>query len=78
MELWKDQPVFSYIKSQDNRWYMEEDESLECKNHYEKQYCEYPFTSMTVMADGSVVPFTQDYGCEMKLGNANDLTLEVI
>ena len=78
MELWKDQPVFSYIKSQDNRWYMEEDETLECKNHYEKQYCEYPFTSMTVMADGSVVPCTQDYDCEMKFGNANEQSLEEI
>ena len=78
LELWSDKPVYVYVKSQDNRWYYEDDEDMECKNHYEKQYCEYPFTSLTVMADGSVVPCTQDYDAEMTFGNANDQTLEEI
>ena len=78
LRLWADKPIYAYVKSQDNRWYMEEDENLECKNHFEKQYCEYPFTSMAIMADGSVVPCTQDYNMEMTFGNANEQSLEEI
>ena len=78
LKLWSDKSVYAYIKSQDNRWYYEDDEEMKSKNHYEKQYCEYPFTSLTIMADGSVVPCTQDYNTEMTFGNASKQTLEEI
>jgi len=78
MDLWKDKDVFAYVKSQDNRWLLEEDENMENRSHYESQYCEFPWTSMTVMADGSVVPCTQDYDTEMVLGNVNEQDLEEI
>ena len=78
LKLWSDKPVYAYVKSQDNRWYYEEDEEMLAKNHYVKQYCEYPFTSLTIMSNGSVVPCTQDYDAEMIFGNANEQTLEEI
>ena len=78
LALWKDKDVFAYVKSQDNRWYFEEDQTLVNRSHYDHQYCEYPWTSMTVMADGSVVPCTQDYDTEMALGNVRDQTLDEI
>ncbi len=78
IELWEGHDVFAYIKSQDNRWYFEGDDELLNKSHYEQQYCEYPWSSMTVMADGSVVPCTQDYNCEMTLGNVNEESLSDI
>ena len=78
MDLWKGKDVFAYVKSQDNRWLLEEDEDMENRSHYETQYCEYPWTSLTVMADGSVVPCTQDYDTEMILGNVNEQTLEEV
>lgn len=78
MRLWNSKPVYAYVKSQDNRWFHEEDPGLIYKPHYASQYCEFPWTSMTVMADGSVVPCTQDYNCEMTLGNANAQSLEEI
>jgi radical SAM protein with 4Fe4S-binding SPASM domain len=78
MDLWKGKNVFAYVKSQDNRWLFEEDETMENRSHYETQYCEYPWTSLTVMADGSVVPCTQDYDTELVLGNVNENTLEEI
>jgi radical SAM protein with 4Fe4S-binding SPASM domain len=78
LDLWKGHDVFAYVKSQDNRWYHEEDDHLENRSHYAQQYCEYPWTSLTVMADGSVVPCTQDYDCEMALGNAHQNTLDEI
>lgn len=78
LDLWKDKDVWAYVKSQDNRWYHEEDQTLVNRSHYEQQYCEYPWTSMTVMADGSVVPCTQDYDTEMVLGNVRTQTLDEI
>lgn len=77
-EMWQDKPVFAYIKSQDNRWHHEEDPNMVNKSHYETQYCEFPWTSTSVMVDGSVVPCTQDYNNEMVFGNANHQSLEEI
>jgi len=78
MKLWADKPVYAYVKSQDNRWYYEDDQEMECKSHYEQQYCEFPFTSLSIMVDGSVVPCTQDYDTEMSFGNANEQSLDKI
>lgn len=75
MKLWADKPVYAYVKSQDNRWYYEEKSALASKAHYETQYCEFPWYSLTVMADGSVVPCTQDYNAEMTFGNARESSL---
>jgi len=78
VRLWADKPVYTYVKSQDNRWYFDERSDIKCKSHYAFQYCEFPWTSLTVMADGSVVPCTQDYNCEMVFGNIKERSLEDI
>ena len=78
MELWADKDVFAYVKSLDNRWYNDLDESLENKSHYESQYCEYPWSSLTVMANGDIVPCTQDYDVKMVFGNVKEKSLEEI
>lgn len=78
MELFDQYDVFNYVKSQDNRWYFEEDENLENKSHYLREYCEYPWTSMTVMANGEAVPCTQDFDAEMSFGNIANSSLEEI
>jgi len=78
LEFWKDKEVFSYIKSQDNRWLYENNKELKSKSHYSKQYCEYPWLSLSVMADGNVVPCTQISNNELVLGNINESSLEEI
>tara|TARA_B100000965_G_scaffold401341_1_gene425007 strand:- start:2771 stop:3850 length:1080 start_codon:yes stop_codon:yes gene_type:complete len=78
LKFWKDKDVFAYIKSQDNRWLYENDEDLKSKSHYSNQYCEYPWLSLTIMADGNVVPCTQISNNELVLGNVNENTLEEI
>ncbi len=78
LKFWSDKDVFAYIKSQDNRWLYENDANLKSKSHYENQYCEYPWLSLTVMADGNVVPCTQVSNSELVLGNVNDNSLEDI
>ena len=77
LELFSDKDVYSYIKSQDNKWYFKEKETKN-RSHYHNQYCEFPWTSLTVMADGSVVPCTQDYNLELKFGNVKESSLEEI
>ena len=78
LKFWSDKDVFAYIKSQDNRWLYENDEDVKCKSHQSKQYCEYPWTSLTVMADGNVVPCTQIPNNEIVFGNAKEKSLEEI
>ena len=78
IDFWKDKDVYAYVKSQDNRWLFEQNKKLENKSHYSKQYCEYPWTSLTVMAEGNVVPCTQISNNEIVLGNVNEQSLEEI
>lgn len=78
IEIWKDKDVFAYVKSLDNRWYNDLDEKLQNKSHYETQYCEFPWTSLTVMSNGNVVPCTQDYDAKMIFGNIREQSLEEI
>ena len=78
INFWKDKDVYAYIKSQDNRWLFEQDQKLENKSHYAQQYCEYPWTSSTIMAEGNVVPCTQISNNEIVLGNLNENSLEDI
>jgi radical SAM protein with 4Fe4S-binding SPASM domain len=78
MKLFNEYNVFNYVKSQDNRWYFEDDEPRENLSHYVREYCEFPWTSATVMANGEVVPCTQDYDAEMSFGNVRDKSLKEI
>ena len=78
VDFWKDKDVFAYVKSQDNRWLFEQSQELKNNSHYAQQYCEFPWTSSTVMAEGNVVPCTQISNNEIVLGNVNDEPLEKI
>lgn len=78
LDLWKGLEVYAYVKSQDNRWLYEDDPEMLNTSHYESQYCEYPWTSVTVLANGSVVPCTQDYDDEISFGNIRTQTLKEI
>ena len=78
LEFWSDKEVFAYVKCQDNRWLYENDKDLKSTSHYSKQYCEFPWLSVSIMADGNVVPCTQISNHELVLGNINHNTLEEI
>jgi radical SAM protein with 4Fe4S-binding SPASM domain len=78
LNFWKGKDVYVYVKSQDNRWLFEKNKNLENKSHYAKQYCEFPWTSVTIMAEGNVVPCTQISNNEIVLGNVNENSLEEI
>ncbi len=78
IRTWKGKDVYAYIKSLDNQWYVNDPDRDKAQSHYESQYCEFAWTSMSVMVDGSVVPCTQDFNCEMKMGNVMEQSLEEI
>ena len=78
LNFWKGKDVYAYVKSQDNRWLFEKNKNLENKSHYATQYCEFPWTSVTIMAEGNVVPCTQISNNEIVLGNVNENSLEEI
>ena len=79
LNFWKDKKVYAYVKSQDNRWLYEKDENLKKnKSHYANQYCEFPWISTTVMADGNVVPCTQISNSELVMGNIKEESLDEI
>ncbi len=78
LNFWKDKDVFAYIKSQDNRWLFEQKKGLQNNSHYAQQYCEFPWTSATIMAEGNVVPCTQISNNEIVLGNVNKTPVDEI
>ena len=78
LNFWKDEDVYAYVKSQDNRWYFEQDKDLKNMSLYATKYCEFPWTSTTVMAEGNVVPCTQISNNEIVLGNVKEKNLEDI
>ncbi len=80
MDLWQGKDVYAYVKSLDNRWLLKrkgehEKAKGKDKSHYGKQYCEFPWTSITILADGSVVPCTQDINGLWTFGNVNEKPL---
>lgn len=81
MALWEGEDVYAYVKSLDNQWLLAnqgEPNRAANTSHYKRQYCEYAWTSVTILADGSVVPCTQDLNGEWTFGNVNHEPLETI
>lgn len=62
--------VYMYQKSTDNQWYRQSNGNQ--KSVHWNEICQFPWSSMSVMWDGSVVPCSQDFNCEMVLGDVND------
>lgn len=83
MELWRGRDVYAYVKSLDNKWLLNQKGITEIgkgkdRSHYASQYCEFPWTSVTILADGSVAPCTQDVNGTWTFGNVNEESLAAI
>lgn len=78
IEDWKDKDVFVYVKNSHNRWLYNEKNTPENKSHHTRTYCEYPFMSMSIWQDGTVVPCALDYDGKLAMGNANKKSLKDI
>lgn len=75
LQLWDGLEAYAYVKSLDNRWKLEEDVDANNNSHYSSQYCEFPWTSLSIQANGDIVPCTQFYDLEFELGNIKEKSL---
>jgi radical SAM protein with 4Fe4S-binding SPASM domain len=78
LDFWKDYPVMAYIKNQHNRWLFEDENAIDNTAEYMQRYCEFPWSSVSVLFDGTVVPCPLDYEGELNMGNIKNNTLEEI
>lgn len=78
LEFWKQYPVLVYVKNQHNRWLYEEENAPDNSAEYMQRYCEFPWSSVSVLYDGTVVPCPLDYDGIMDMGNINTQTLDEI
>ncbi len=77
LKKWQDRNVYAYIKSAVNRR-LGNEALKDNEPHYIRAFCEYPFASLTILQDATVVPCCVDYDAEIPLGDANKNTLEEI
>ncbi len=78
LDFWREYPVMAYIKNQHNRWLYEEEKAEDNTAEYMQRYCEFPWSSVSVLYDGTVVPCPLEYEGELCMGNVKENTLEEI
>ncbi len=78
LDFWAKYPVMVYVKNQHNRWLYEEEEAPDNSAEYMQRYCEFPWASVSVLYDGTVVPCPLDYDGILNMGNINEDSLEEI
>ncbi len=72
----KDQDVYIYLKSQDQQWLT--DNPRGTKSVHWSEFCQYPWTSMTINCNGQAVKCSDDYNAETILGDVRKESLEDI
>lgn len=78
INFWKQYPVMVYVKNQHNRWLYEEEQATENTAEYLQRYCEFPWSSVSILYDGTVVPCPLEYEGILNMGNIKEQTLEEI
>lgn len=69
----KDHDVYIYFKSQDQQWYQEKNEGT--KSIHWLEFCQFPWSSMTIKSNGEVVMCVEDFNNEIVLGDAKTESL---
>lgn len=68
--------VYIYIKSQDQQWYQDKNEGT--NSIHWTEFCQFPWSSMTIKSNGEAVECVEDYNNEIILGDALTESLEDI
>lgn len=68
-EKFKGMNVYIYCKSQDQKWY--QDKKEETASIHWSEFCQFPWSSMTIKSNGEVAMCVQDYNNEIILGDSN-------
>jgi len=68
VEAFKGCDVYIYLKSQDQMWY--EDNKQETQSIHWQEFCQFPWSSMTIKSNGESVSCVEDFDNEIILGDA--------
>jgi len=72
-EAFKGMDVYVYLKSQDQMWY--EDNKQTTQSIHWLEFCQFPWSSMTIKSNGESVECVEDFNNEIILGNAANESL---
>lgn len=75
-EAFKGMDVYVYLKSQDQQWY--EDNKQTTQSIHWIEFCQFPWSSMTIKSNGESVECVEDFNNEIILGDANTQSLAEI
>jgi len=67
-DAFKGMDVYVYLKSQDQQWY--EDNKQTTQSLHWIEFCQFPWSSMTIKSNGESVQCVEDYNNEIILGDA--------
>ena len=72
-DAFKDRDVYVYLKSQDQKWY--EGKEQPTKSIHWIEFCQFPWSSMTIKSNGEAAMCVEDFNNEIMLGDAKDESL---
>lgn len=72
-EAFKGCDVYVYLKSQDQQWY--EDNKNQTQSIHWLEFCQFPWSSMTIKSNGESVECVEDFNNEIVLGDASKESL---
>ena len=75
-EAFKGMDVYVYLKSQDQQWY--EDNKQATQSIHWIEFCQFPWSSMTIKSNGESVQCVEDFNNEIILGDAKTESLSDI
>lgn len=65
--------AYVYLKSQDQKWYQKSD--LKTQSLHWIEFCQFPWSSMTIKSNGEAAMCVEDYNNEIILGDAKETSL---
>jgi MoaA/NifB/PqqE/SkfB family radical SAM enzyme len=68
-DAFKGMDVYVYLKSQDQMWY--EDNKQKTQSIHWLEFCQFPWSSMTIKSNGEAVECVEDFNNEIILGDAH-------
>ncbi len=72
-EAFQGKDVYIYLKSQDQQWY--ENNKAGTQSIHWLEFCQFPWSSMTIKSNGEAVECVEDYNNEIILGDARKESL---
>jgi radical SAM protein with 4Fe4S-binding SPASM domain len=75
-EAFEGMDVYVYLKSQDQQWY--EDNKNQTQSIHWLEFCQFPWSSMTIKSNGESVECVEDFNNEIVLGNSQSESLHDI